>query len=108
MRSIQATAGNCDRNHLELTATSNIFIERTLYAPQIDANAAMSLLESLNDPNRHSQQPNSFAAVQTTWNKSGTKPPKPQTNTNQEIRLQRVLVAKRVVMNFKKRSLDSI
>ena len=24
MRSIQATAGNCDRNHLELTATSNI------------------------------------------------------------------------------------
>ena len=42
----------------------------------------MSLLESLNDPNRHSQQPNSFAAVQTTWNKSGTKPPKAQTNTN--------------------------
>ena len=24
MRSIQAAAGNCDRNHLELTATSNI------------------------------------------------------------------------------------
>ena len=41
----------------------------------------MSLLESLNDPSRHSKQPNSFAAVQTRWNKSGTTPPKPQANT---------------------------
>ena len=41
----------------------------------------MSLLESLSDPNRHSKQPNSFAAVQTTWNKSGAKAPKPQTNS---------------------------
>ena len=41
----------------------------------------MSLLESLSDPNRHSKQPNSFAAVQTTWNKSGTKAPKPQTSS---------------------------
>ena len=41
----------------------------------------MSLLESLSDPNRHSKQPNSFAAVQTTWNKSGAKAPKPQTDS---------------------------
>ena len=42
----------------------------------------MSLLDSLKDKNRHSEQPNSFAAVQTTWNSSGIPPPKPKQNLN--------------------------
>ena len=81
MRSIQAATGNCDRNHLELTVTSSIFDSKDTLRATNRRERRYEFTRILSDPNRHSKQPNSFAAVQTTWNKSGTKAPKPQTNS---------------------------
>jgi ABC-type antimicrobial peptide transport system permease subunit len=46
----------------------------------------MSLLESLNDKSRHSKQPASFAAVQTTWSSGNVPPPKANSREKKTIK----------------------